>query len=310
MNHFKGALQATLALLLLAVLAMPVQARITIDALGGELIVEGFLKSETRARLFAGSSHLGQWIQKLQVEMALEYSNVGIFDELTFVTIMRPEYDIVQDMGDLSSNRVGDGTTEPGRSDLDVFSFANDALGFQGFDFILGAAPPGSVVGGVVTTPISTHTTGGINRLVQHGLVNPSFLAQNFEVAFQRTAENDKFSNSTVTGFGTVSGKAGQSAFPLVVQKSSNLHLDCARCVDINVDNLDVATGNTDSNGRLYPFRELYVDGIIGDWWIRVGKQQIVWGKTDFFRLQDLINPVDFGQHFFIDLFEQKGHSS
>ncbi|MCZ6893921.1 MAG: hypothetical protein O7H40_07740, partial [Gammaproteobacteria bacterium] len=116
MSYFKGALQATLALLLLAVLAMPVQARIVIDALGGELIVEGFLKSETRARLFSGPAYLGQWIQKFQVEAALEYTDIGIFDELTFVTIARPEYDIVQDMGDLSSNRIGDGTTAPSLS--------------------------------------------------------------------------------------------------------------------------------------------------------------------------------------------------
>ena len=30
----------------------------------------------------------------------------------------------------------------------------------------------------------------------------------------------------------------------------------------------------------------------------------MVWGKADFFRLQDIINPVDFGQHFFIEPFE------
>jgi hypothetical protein len=88
--------------------------------------------------------------------------------------------------------------------------------------------------------------------------------------------------------------------FPLVVQKSSNLNLDCKGCTDLNIDNIDVATGNTDSNGRLYPFRELYADAIIGDFWIRLGKQQIVWGKTDFFRLQDLINPVEYGRHFFL----------
>mgnify|MGYP003346117687 CR=1 FL=1 len=60
---------------------------------------------------------------------------------------------------------------------------------------------------------------------------------------------------------------------------------------------------NTDSM-HLYPFRELYIDATAGDWWVRVGKQQVVWGKTDFFRLQDLVNPVDFGQHFFFDSFE------
>ena len=62
--------------------------------------------------------------------------------------------------------------------------------------------------------------------------------------------------------------------------------------------------GMTDSNGKFYPFRELYMDGVIGDFWIRFGKQQIVWGKTDFFRMQDLINPIDYGQHFFFDSME------
>ncbi|MEE2981824.1 MAG: DUF1302 family protein, partial [Pseudomonadota bacterium] len=280
MSYFKGALQATLALLLLAVLAMPVQARITVDALGGELIVEGFLKSETRARLFSGTSYLGQWIQKFQVEASLEYSDIGVFDELAFVVIARPEYDIVQDMGDLSSNRIGEGTTRPSLSGRQVFAPTTDALGWGGFGFVgLGAT-----------------STGGIGQLVRHGIVNPAHLAKNFEVDFA----TDRHGTRAVTGGFT----NNVSAFPLVVQKSSNLNLTCNRCVDLNVDNLDVATGNTDSNGRLYPFRELYADAIIGDWWIRLGKQQIVWGKTDFFRLQDLINPVDFGQHFFFDSFE------
>jgi hypothetical protein len=255
---------------------------ITVDAFGGNLEVEGFLKSETRARVGAGPAYLGQWIQRLQVEAALEYSDVGIFDELTFFTIIRPEYDIVQDMGDLSSNRVGEGTTDPSRQDLGEFTAVNDRLGFDGFDFALGSG---------------FTSTGGIGKIVSMGYENPSWLQQNFEVAF-RDGETGQL------GVNAGLGTANISNFPLVVQKSSNLNLDCRHCQDLNVDNLDVAIGNTDSNGRLYPFRELYADAIVGDWWFRVGKQQIVWGKTDFFRLQDLINPVDFGQHFFFDSFE------
>ena len=57
-----------------------------------------------------------------------------------------------------------------------------------------------------------------------------------------------------------------------------------------------------------YPVREAYFDffwkGLGGRNWLRVGKQQHVWGKADFFRLQDIVNPVDFGDHFFIDLFD------
>ena len=53
--------------------------------------------------------------------------------------------------------------------------------------------------------------------------------------------------------------------------------------------------------------REAYLDfrwDFFGSNLLRLGKQQVVWGKADFFRLQDIINPVDFGQHFFIEPFE------
>ncbi|MEQ8494069.1 MAG: DUF1302 family protein [Gammaproteobacteria bacterium] len=291
MKHLKGAFQGTLAAVALASFAVPSQARITIDALGGELEVEGFLKSEIRSRIGSGPAYLGQWIQRLQVEAALQYTDVGIFDELTFVTILRPEYDIVQDTGNFSSNRIGQGTTEPSTQDRGVFNFANDGLGWGGFDFALGDG---------------FTSTGGVGKLVTQGIVNPSYMAENFEVAFRYGKNRQKIRQIPGTGLPQGGGLAltTVSGFPQVVQKSSNLNLRCDGCVDLNIDNSDVAMANTDSNGRLYPFRELYADAVIDDWWIRVGKQQIVWGKTDFFRLQDLINPVDFGQHFFFDSFE------
>lgn len=285
MKHFNGALRAALSLMVVAMFAAPVQARITIDALGGELEVEGFLKSETRARIGAGDAYLGQWLQRLQVEAALKYTDVGVFDELTFVAIARPEYDIIQDTGNFSSSRIGDGSDEPSLSGRLPFTAQNERLAFGGFDANFGPATP---------------LTGGISHLVSHGLETQSWLNESFEVDFTRGNAID--ARAIFLPGGGVQLPGG--AFPQVVQKASNLELDCARCVDLNIDNTDVATGRTDSNGRLYPFRELYVDGVIGDWWIRLGKQQIVWGKTDFFRLQDVINPVDFGQHFFFDSFE------
>ncbi len=64
-----------------------------------------------------------------------------------------------------------------------------------------------------------------------------------------------------------------------------------------------------DTNFDLYyPVREAYFDffwdSFGGRNWLRIGKQQHVWGKADFFRLQDIVNPVNFGDHFFIDLFD------
>jgi len=43
--------------------------------------------------------------------------------------------------------------------------------------------------------------------------------------------------------------------------------------------------------------REFYVDVEWENTFLRLGRQQIVWGKTDAFRLQDTINPIDFSYH-------------
>jgi hypothetical protein len=107
MRHLKGTLKVALFGLVLALVAGQSQARITVDAFGGELEVEGFLKSEVRSRVLNGKTYLGQWINQFQVEAALSYIDVGIFDELTFVAIARPEYYIVQYLGDLSRNNIG-----------------------------------------------------------------------------------------------------------------------------------------------------------------------------------------------------------
>ena len=131
----KGALGALLLSFVLSAFVSNVNARIQFDAFGGELEMEGFLKSETRTHMFAGKTHMGQWIQKFQLEAALSYTDVGIFDELTFVTVLRPEYDVIQDLGSLSSGRIGDGSDKPSKANRAVFNFENDALGFGGFDF-------------------------------------------------------------------------------------------------------------------------------------------------------------------------------
>ena len=40
--------------------------------------------------------------------------------------------------------------------------------------------------------------------------------------------------------------------------------------------------------------RELYADTTLGDWDLRVGKQQVVWGTADGIKLLDIINPTDY----------------
>ncbi|MBI5905987.1 MAG: hypothetical protein HZB86_10670 [Deltaproteobacteria bacterium] len=47
--------------------------------------------------------------------------------------------------------------------------------------------------------------------------------------------------------------------------------------------------------------RELYVDVRRGPLFVRLGKQQVVWGESDGLRLADIINPLDFSWHYFLE---------
>jgi len=57
------------------------------------------------------------------------------------------------------------------------------------------------------------------------------------------------------------------------------------------------AVADNDTN-RSYtqrdPLREAYIDTTYGDWLIRAGKQQVVWGTADGMKLLDMINPTDY----------------
>ena len=82
---------------------------------------------------------------------------------------------------------------------------------------------------------------------------------------------------------------------------------ECWHCINVQQTVSNLRFERDDSNLIYYPAREAYLDfrwDFFGSNLLRLGKQQKVWGKADFFRLQDIINPVDFGQHFFIEPFE------
>ena len=62
-------------------------------------------------------------------------------------------------------------------------------------------------------------------------------------------------------------------------------------------------------NDRFDFLREFYLDGDIGFdngnvLNIRLGRQQVVWGRTDLFRVLDVINPVDYSRHNIYDELE------
>jgi hypothetical protein len=49
--------------------------------------------------------------------------------------------------------------------------------------------------------------------------------------------------------------------------------------------------------------RELYVEGRVGAAWLRIGKQQVVWGQADGLKVLDVVDPQDF-REFVLDDFD------
>ena len=230
-------------------------AEIETNLFGGELTTTGFIRNETRYNM--DNNYITGSIIRGQLEMDLKFEDRGIFDSLSFVAIIRPEFDVGYWNSGLTDHRVGRDASNPNYLGTE-FTGASDPIGYDGFGAGL--------------------LTGGLSKNVSNGVWTPQQLTE-FEVI------------------------AGGTGFPLLVPTGAQ-NMNCRNCNNVDNSHRSIAWGNTDSAGKLYPFRELYVDAVIEDWWFRIGKQQIVWGKTDFFRMQDIINPVDFGYHFFFDQFE------
>jgi len=43
-----------------------------------------------------------------------------------------------------------------------------------------------------------------------------------------------------------------------------------------------------------FELRELYADGYLGSWNLRLGKQQLAWGQADSIRILDIVNPINY----------------
>jgi len=80
---------------------------------------------------------------------------------------------------------------------------------------------------------------------------------------------------------------------------ADELHEGATYHVELNLMKDGKALNNYDSNESYTQrdaLREAYVDMEQGDWSIRAGKQQVVWGTADGMKLLDAINPTDYSE--------------
>jgi hypothetical protein len=121
------------------------------------------------------------------------------------------------------------------------------------------------------------------------------------EVSGKIVHESAKFTTSgTTIGAATAHGKdAFKQETSARIYIDGEVNDDATYHVELNLMKDGKAGANYDGNESYTQrdaLREAYVDTQQGDWAIRAGKQQVVWGTADGMKLLDAINPTDYSE--------------
>jgi len=115
-------------------------------------------------------------------------------------------------------------------------------------------------------------------------------------------------STYTVQGVGTTATPAHAKNDAMKRETTARIYIDgdaneisdgATYHVELNLMTDGKGNSNYDSHESYTQrdaLREAYVDMEQGDWSIRAGKQQVVWGTADGMKLLDMINPTDYGE--------------
>ncbi len=136
---------------------------------------------------------------------------------------------------------------------------------------------------------------------VAFALVMPSTAFAEFEISGEAKIEYGLFiEDGTVTG----ASEAHETGDAMKVETSLKLFInkdfgeDSSFHAEILLSNEGEAASDRleggEDDGQYEILREFYVDTSVGDWYLRLGKQQVVWGTADGIKLLDFINPTDF----------------
>ena len=248
-----------------------------------ETEVRGFVENATYVR-----SH-GVGLTKsrttLQVELSRAWQDQGIFSELSVNGTFRGSYDAVYDLNDdtfgknsgrsvsfpAPGNPAFFGLLATGDPNTPPFppSTNPEYAGLFPPPYLTGAIPLPGVPGGYIGTSNPNEGLGLVGEDV-HNFENGGV------VLAYPTRPCDIDSRGCIPGY-----------------------------MDDDLDDLRFPEFNDD----LDFIRELYLNATIpfdggSELGFRIGRQQVVWGRTDLFRVLDVVNPVDFSRHNIYDELE------
>lgn len=272
-NRCHGGLTAKV--FLVPVMAAAVFGSYAVPAADSKWEVHGFLENQSRNR-FHGAG-LSKNRNTLQVEVSRNFGPVGIFKNFTFNGTFRGSYDGVYELND---DDYGDKAGGP-------VSFTSAGVPAN----LLRADHPGVPAG--LTTPWGASLVTANNADFPGG----------GGFGFDTTANP----NEGLKLLGTsLHGDDGGVLLGVPVRPCDE---DSRGCIDGYLDYDKQELAAPEFNDRADFIREAYFTGTIplrnGDQIdISLGRKQEVWGRTDLFRVLDVINPVDFSRNNIYDELE------
>ncbi len=221
----------------------------------------------------------------LQLELSKAWSSSGLFSEVSFNGTFRGSYDAVYDLNDdefgknsgrsvcfpAPGNPAFFGILATGNPTTPPFPPSTNPC-------YAGVFPPPTATGAIPLPGVPGGHIGVGNPNTGLGLVGED--VHNFE-------------NGGVV-----------LAYP-----TRPCDIDNRGCIDGYMDDDEDELRFSEFNSRLDFIREFYLDATMAfdggnELGFRIGRQQVVWGRTDLFRVLDVINPVDFSRHNIFDELE------
>lgn len=257
--------------LLCSVVSLPARAAWT--SADGTLEIQGYLDNTTHER-FGSNAGISKMRNRGQLEVAKTYRGAGLFSEVSFHGIFRATYDAVYDLND---DTWGDSSGGP----VNMRSNGGPAIGLPSMvPWGAGASPLTSPVVLPGTNPFVSGTSPHLNGFFTGTNPNDGLRILNSE---------STSSSGGLPGFGGV-----QLAFP-----TRPCDVDPRGCIDDYMDADEDDLRFPEFNDRQDWLREMYMDARMptaggGEVNFRIGRQQVVWGRTDLFRVLDQINPIDY----------------
>ena len=234
----------------------------------GSLELHGFLDSTTHQRIDYGNT-------KQRVRGQLEWSKIfkptGLFSEISMHGTLRATYDGVYD---LNSDEFGDssGGSVMGRS--------------------TGTNIP---ITGIPALVVPAETPWGMSPVTAG---NPT-LPGGSGFGFDLTANPNSGLKRVSSELGDSNNNGGFGGGLDFFTPTRPCNVDARGCLPGYMDATESDLRFPEFTEDIGVLREIYIDATIpidnGDEInFRVGRQQVVWGRTDLFRVLDVVNPVDF----------------